>query len=713
MIVERLLRYVWGFFTLNGKLAGEAVMHRAVSFAVFFLGTFFTLAAASLLLEEFIVIAAIGFACVLFSCFYMLSRMCLISQAIPQKEMLCVLCVVCVGFALTDLYFRLRGLSAWPLFVIVIDLALVLDLDRRFALFVVGIVLFWLVLTGAEAAFRFGLYDIPGMPGDASRQRHWARDGECEVLPCEKSKLLVAGDVVCAISVFSIDFLCTRGFADALRREKVRMQKTIDTVIEATSGLVRYDVEGVEVTLRDHEVDLPDDIAASLRTLLEHLEAYRPYLPLSLVEADAVSLRHSSGVPGSGGEAAIVFSDIVSSTQLWECLPDAMNAALRTHNHLIRTAIDEWQGYEVKTIGDSFMVAFDSALDATEFSLMVQSLLVAAEWSQDLLAHPLCAEVREGGVNLWRGLTVRIGVNHGQTTRDQQRSGCVDFFGHTVNVASRLERVCPPGAVCLCESVWGLICNEVSIKTVSTSGKVSLKGVDGVTSAVFVWPYALRRRESRGLASQACIKVPLVAKKQSVMCKSGIGTMCMLSLPVQCQTTAKCASELNSAVSLVAMEADRSNGAVMCMAGDVLCVAWNTFARENTMHVESSLLCVKAACTSLRFPAAFGVATGNIHHAGVGPARQKFATTFGATARSSRLLMHAAEEICMSCLYLPMGSKDEEGEEGNLVSTYAHAWLSRSTVSVQGVTGHIYEIADGSFSEESLDKGSVVSFNAD
>jgi class 3 adenylate cyclase len=39
---------------------------------------------------------------------------------------------------------------------------------------------------------------------------------------------------------------------------------------------------------------------------------------------------------------------------------------LKKHNHLLRSFFPKFNGREVKTIGDSFLVEFASALDATK-----------------------------------------------------------------------------------------------------------------------------------------------------------------------------------------------------------------------------------------------------------------------------------------------------------------------------------------------------------
>ena len=83
----------------------------------------------------------------------------------------------------------------------------------------------------------------------------------------------------------------------------------------------------------------------------------------------------------SAQPVAIAFTDIQSSTALWAECPAEMSAALDLHNTIIRQCIAAHKGYEVKTIGDSFMVAFTSPSDAACFSIAVQQDLFAADWT--------------------------------------------------------------------------------------------------------------------------------------------------------------------------------------------------------------------------------------------------------------------------------------------------------------------------------------------
>ncbi|UCG56516.1 MAG: FHA domain-containing protein [Phycisphaerales bacterium] len=67
---------------------------------------------------------------------------------------------------------------------------------------------------------------------------------------------------------------------------------------------------------------------------------------------------------------AIVFTDMVGSTGLTHELGnESMDQIRRAHFARARRLIEKHQGYEIKTIGDEFMVAFRTAVSALDFAL--------------------------------------------------------------------------------------------------------------------------------------------------------------------------------------------------------------------------------------------------------------------------------------------------------------------------------------------------------
>ena len=55
------------------------------------------------------------------------------------------------------------------------------------------------------------------------------------------------------------------------------------------------------------------------------------------------------------------------------------------HQEIFRQCIAQFKGYEVKTEGDAFMVAFAKPLDAVQFCMTVQTQLERAPWPHRVL----------------------------------------------------------------------------------------------------------------------------------------------------------------------------------------------------------------------------------------------------------------------------------------------------------------------------------------
>jgi len=115
------------------------------------------------------------------------------------------------------------------------------------------------------------------------------------------------------------------------------------------------------------------------------------------------------------GTLVFLFSDIEGSTSRWDSRRDAMQAALRRHDALVRSALERQGGYVFKTIGDAFCATFSTVGAALRAACEAQRELAAGDWS-------------EVG-----GLRVRMAIHAGDA---DERDG--DYFGPTVNRVARL-----------------------------------------------------------------------------------------------------------------------------------------------------------------------------------------------------------------------------------------------------------------------------------
>jgi class 3 adenylate cyclase len=129
---------------------------------------------------------------------------------------------------------------------------------------------------------------------------------------------------------------------------------------------------------------------------------------------------------------AIVFTDIVDSTTLTHNLGnERMDQVRRAHFARARSLIEEHNGYEIKTNGDEFMVAFRTAVNALDFALEL---------------HADAGDERVG---------IRAGVHIGPVIIEEE-----DVQGAAVSYAARVISAATDGRVWLSSDVRNHIDQE-------------------------------------------------------------------------------------------------------------------------------------------------------------------------------------------------------------------------------------------------------------
>ncbi|KAB8345871.1 hypothetical protein FH972_022926 [Carpinus fangiana] len=164
---------------------------------------------------------------------------------------------------------------------------------------------------------------------------------------------------------------------------------------------------------------------------------------------DSKLARLDQEVEAPVGEITLVFTDIKNSTLLWETYPTAMRSAIKQHNELMRRQLRLIGGYEVKTEGDSFMVAFPTVTSALLWCFTIQALLLDVEWPQEILSSVSGQEVCDSdGTILFKGLSVRMGAHWGQPVCEVDPvTRRMDYFGPMVNRAARIASVADGGQI--------------------------------------------------------------------------------------------------------------------------------------------------------------------------------------------------------------------------------------------------------------------------
>jgi class 3 adenylate cyclase len=165
------------------------------------------------------------------------------------------------------------------------------------------------------------------------------------------------------------------------------------------------------------------------------------------------------------GIRTILFTDIVESTTLTQTLGDEAALALfDVHNTVVRNALTNQGGREVKHTGDGIMASFVSAAAAVKCAAQIQ---------RDLAKH---ADNQRD-----RPLKVRIGAAAGEPVEQHH-----DLFGCTVQLAARLCSHASPEQILVSNAIAELCLGKgFSFQDV---GEVALKGFDRpVRAHAVVW----------------------------------------------------------------------------------------------------------------------------------------------------------------------------------------------------------------------------------
>ncbi len=184
-----------------------------------------------------------------------------------------------------------------------------------------------------------------------------------------------------------------------------------------------------------------------------------------------------------------MFTDMVGYTALSEKNEAQTLQLLEEHRRLIRPFFPRHNGREIKTLGDSFLVEFPSALEAVRCAFDIQQSLHELNFDRP-------AE---------RKVLLRIGVHLGDVIHREN-----DVYGDAVNVASRIEPLATTGGVCVTVQVYDQIRNKFEFPLLSI-GKTELKNlVEKVEVYRVVLPWEVGSGSERRLDSQRIAVLPLL-----------------------------------------------------------------------------------------------------------------------------------------------------------------------------------------------------------
>src|SRR5947209_4501578 len=138
-----------------------------------------------------------------------------------------------------------------------------------------------------------------------------------------------------------------------------------------------------------------------------------------------------------------MFTDMVGYSALSQRDDKLALELLEEHREILRKIFPEFNGTEIKTIGDAFLVEFNSALEAAQCAIEIQRSL--AKRNADAPAE--------------RQIQLKIGIHIGDVVH---RGG--DVYGDGVNIASRIEPLAGAGGICVSMDVERQIRNALDAR---------------------------------------------------------------------------------------------------------------------------------------------------------------------------------------------------------------------------------------------------------
>ncbi len=202
------------------------------------------------------------------------------------------------------------------------------------------------------------------------------------------------------------------------------------------------------------------DIETAMRVHDEaHGDVAKDVIEVDLSAVEAFLGRVSDPVPtGPDAKVAvdpalrtIMFTDIVGSTAMTARLGDARAVEMiRAHDSLVRRALKDKSGREVKHTGDGIMASFDDTAAGVACARAIQ---------QAFDAFNLASKEK---------LQIRIGLDVGEPVADSN-----DLFGTTVQMAARLCQAAEPEAILISKAVRDLVGDDFQVLEI---GARDLKG---------------------------------------------------------------------------------------------------------------------------------------------------------------------------------------------------------------------------------------------
>lgn len=191
----------------------------------------------------------------------------------------------------------------------------------------------------------------------------------------------------------------------------------------------------------------------------------------------------------------IFLADIVGySKMMAHDEPKTLELLREFSKNIIRPTLEKHSGTMIKSLGDGWLLEFQSARNAVNCAIDWQNL-----------------SKKDGKVNL------RVGIHLGDV--EHEDGPPPDVYGDTVNIAARLESIAESGDVAISTSVY-LCLDDEQTKLFQNCGKQSLKNID---TPVEVWSTGNLNVASKGMTRDS--EKPAISVKPVEFGDGELGTL--------------------------------------------------------------------------------------------------------------------------------------------------------------------------------------------
>ncbi len=271
-------------------------------------------------------------------------------------------------------------------------------------------------------------------------------------------KLLKGGDPTSALQAVeeALQFDPGNLYAQAYRQ---RISSLLGKSIAEEKPATQTPVQQTPQSTPIQKIEPPKQVVEPTKPeLVTPVEKQKPVETTPPVQQRVKPEEHVREVESSGKMrklAAIMFTDMVEYAALTQTNESLALQLLDTHQQMIRPFFKKFDGKEIKTVGDAFLVEFVSVLQAVRCALEVHNAL----------NNYNSKAPKEKKIQL------RIGIHLGDIIYKDN-----DIFGDGVNIASRIQAQAKPGAIYVSQDVYNQIRNREEF-IIEYIGEIELKHI--------------------------------------------------------------------------------------------------------------------------------------------------------------------------------------------------------------------------------------------